>query len=392
MKVLHVIASADPAVGGTIEGLLRIVTTMAKSGHESELVTLDKPDAPWLTDIAFPVHAMGPRTHLYGYTPRLTPWLCRNIERYDIAIMHGIWNYSSFGAWRALAGSSVPYVLFTHGMLDPWFRKAYPRKHWVKQLYWLLAEGRVLRDAKRVLFTADDEQRLAAGVFFGYNYCGQVVGFGTADPPPASQPQTDAWYALMPSLKGRSYFLFLSRIHPKKGCDLLIDAFAKVADLHSSLDLVIAGPDQIGWRQELEQRAPGLADRIHWPGMLTGDAKWGAFRNAEAFVLPSHQENFGIAVAEAMACGRLVLITDKINIWREVAALGGGLVESDTVDGVRALLERALAMSEEDRRIMGQRARDGFLKHFEMEEAVAALASVLEQVRSSARRSPRKGL
>ena len=129
---------------------------------------------------------------------------------------------------------------------------------------------------------------------------------------------------------------------------MLIDAFAKVAADDPELHLVMAGPDQQQWSAELQQTAAkaGIAARIHWPGMITGDAKWGAFYGAEAFILPSHQENFGIAVAEAMACGTPVLLSDKVNIAEEIANDGAGFMEPDTPDGTlqsAATLDRNFA-------------------------------------------------
>jgi glycosyltransferase involved in cell wall biosynthesis len=144
----------------------------------------------------------------------------------------------------------------------------------------------------------------------------------------------------------------LGRIHPKKGCDLLFEAFARVAN--PELHLVMAGPDETGWGTELKTQAMrlGIADRIIWTGMLRGDAKWGALYGAEAFVLPSHQENFGIAVADALACGLIPLISDKVNIAPDVAADGAALMESDTLEGTVHLIERFQALSKEERRIM----------------------------------------
>ena len=102
-----------------------------------------------------------------------------------------------------------------------------------------------------------------------------------------------------------------------------------VAEVAPDLDLVMAGPDQVGWMAELKGLAErlGVAGRIHWPGLMTGRAKWGALAGAEAFILPSHQDSFGVAVGEALGCGTPVLITDKVNIWREVRACGAGLVD-----------------------------------------------------------------
>jgi glycosyltransferase involved in cell wall biosynthesis len=266
-------------------------------------------------------------------------------------------------------------------MMDPWFREQYPIKHVFKQVFWSLAEGRVLRDAKMVLFTSEEEKLRARNVFHGHAYREQVVLYGAANPEGDAAAEKAAFFIAFPALQHRRFLLFLSRIHRKKGCDLLIRAFAQCADqLSSRLQLVIAGPDQVGWMRELKALAArlGVAERVHWTGMLEGELKWGAFRSAEAFVLPSHQENFGVVVAEAMACGTPVLISNKVNIWREVVASHGGFAAPDTVEGTEDLLRRFQSLSEEERTQMKRDARQGFVQRFEIRAAVHDLLRVIE--------------
>ena len=370
MRLLHVISLTDPATGGPIEALLRISEVMIRDGHQVTVASLEDEGEVVRRGFPFAVVALGNGTRKFSYNARLTPWLKENASRFDAVILHGLWNYSSVGAWRALHKSAVPYYIFAHGMMDPWFRDEYPLKHKLKQLYWSLAQGRVLRDAKAVLFTCEEERERARGVFAGHAYREQVVLFGTADPEGSAEAQKAAFDAAFPELRERKFLLFLSRIHPKKGCDLLIQAFADcLEDLGPEVDLVIAGPDQVGWAAELQASATklGVPHRVHWPGMLKGDVKWGAFRRAEAFVLASHQENFGFVVAEAMACCTPVLISNKVNIWREVEASDAGLVAPDTLEGTRELLRRFAALRTSDRERMRERARSGFLKNFDIE-------------------------
>ena len=154
-----------------------------------------------------------------------------------------------------------------------------------------------------------------------------------------------------PELRGKRLALFIGRIHPKKGCDLLIEAYAKVLGQDPDWHLVIAGPDQVGLREDLHYRAAelGIAPTVTWTGMLSGTMKWGALRSAEVFVLPSHQENFGIAVAEALAAGTPTLISNKVNIWREIEADGAGIVAEDTLEGTRQLFQSYVELSEQKR-------------------------------------------
>lgn len=370
MKLLHVIAGTDSESGGPIEALLRISEVLIHDGHQVCVASLEDEEEVAQRNFPFPVTALGHGTRPYRYNPKLAPWLSENACRFDAVVLHGLWNYSSFGSWRALRSSATPYYIFSHGMLDPWFRLRYPMKHLAKQAFWTLAEGRVLRDARAVLFTCEEEKLRARNVFKGHPYRERVVLFGTADPKGNAASQLRAFHNAFPGLEHRRFLLYLSRIHPKKGCDLLIRAFAElVLQLPGELDLVIAGPDQVGWAPELQAlaRTLGIDQRIHWPGMLRDDVKWGAFRAAEAMILPSHQENFGFVVAEAMACSTPVLVSDKVNIWREVEAARAGLVAPDTLEGTKSLIAQFVAMQPAERTRMAEDARAGFLRYFDIE-------------------------
>jgi glycosyltransferase involved in cell wall biosynthesis len=325
------------------------------------------------------VHALGPGKGNYGYTPDLVPWLRDHASRYDVVVVRGIWQYTSFACWRALRNSSTPYVVFTHGMLDPWFKRAYPLKHLKKWMYWPWAEYRVLRDAAAVLFTCEEERILARQSFWLYRCNEVVVNYGTAAPSSDREAQESAFFALHPKLKGKRIALFLGRIHTKKGCDLLIEAFSQVLAQDPDWHLVIAGPDQIGWQSTLTElaREKGVERLITWPGMISGDVKYGAIKAAEVFVLPSHQENFGIAVAEALACGTPVLISERVNIWREVQQDGAGIVARDDLAGTCSLLRSWIEMSPLQRSTMREKARSCFERRFHIENAAESLVRVL---------------
>jgi glycosyltransferase involved in cell wall biosynthesis len=297
-------------------------------------------------------------------------------------IINGLWNYASFGTWRVLHSLAVPYFVFPHGMLDPWFNRAYPVKGAFKSVFWKLFEHKVLRDARGVLFTCEDERLLASQSFLPYQAREFVVGYGANDVQGNSDDQRAAFFAAVPEARGRKVILFLSRIHQKKGVDILIEAFAANAKECPDYELVIAGPDQEGLKPQLQKRANelGFGDRIHWPGMLAGDAKWGAFRAAEFFVLPSHQENFGVVVAEAMAFSRPVLITNKVNIWREIEADGAGLVVNDDTDALTTGLRTMCLLSETQRQSFQKNARDCFVRRYNIEDNAMRLLGLIESL------------
>lgn len=384
-RVLHLLETADPKTGGPLEVAYRLGLEWSRQGHAQDLVTLDAPGESFLPDYPGTITAIGPArgrslAERYRYAPGVVPWLSAHAPAYDAVLVSGLWRYQARAAFKALAGGPTPYFAFTHGMLDPWFRKQYPLKHLAKQVSWWVGEGPMLAKARAVIFTCEEERLLADGAFWPYRLAASVSSLGTADIEGEPQAQIAAFRAAIPQVDDKRFLLFLSRIHEKKGCDLLVEAFAAIADTQPDLDLVIAGPDQMGLVAGLQARADtlGIGARVHFPGMLVGDVKFGAFRAAEAFVLPSHQENFGMVVAEAMACGTAPLISDKVNIWREVAADGAGLVESDTVAGATALLTRFLAMSPADRAAMRDAARASFLKRFRIDQAAQTLMRIIE--------------
>jgi glycosyltransferase involved in cell wall biosynthesis len=354
------------------------------AGNSVDVVCGDAPDARWLVGTGLSkVIALGPSYAGYRYCPRLLPWLRANSAQYDAVIVDGLWQYHGFAAWRALAGTQTPYFVFTHGMLDPWFKHTYPLKHLKKWLYWPWAEYRVLRDARRVIFTCEDEKLLARESFWLYEAREAVTSYGVSNPPANGAELASKFIASHQGLVGARVALYLSRIHAKKGCDLLIDAFAKAVQQDARLHLVVAGPDQTGWVPKLQAQAQalGVAHRITWPGMLQGDMKWGAFYAAEVFVLPSHQENFGIVVAEALACGKPVLISNKVNIWREIEADGAGLVADDTLAGTHSLLARWLAMHPAEFVAMQAKTVSCFQRRFHVQRAADRLLEIIQEAK-----------
>ncbi len=379
MKILRCIHSLNPAIGGPFESVKQLSRVLARRGHEVEVVSLDAPADPWLQRFPATVHALGPGRGSYGYSARFVPWLKARHAQYDAVVVHGIWQYNSFGVWRALHKTATPYFVFPHGMLDPWFNRAYPLKHLKKLLYWPWAEYRVLRDAKAVLFTSEEERCLARKSFPLYRCNEVVVDYGTAAPGINLAAAREEFLNAFPPLRERSLLLFLGRIHEKKGCEELIRAFAEIKN--SSLHLVLAGPcanDDYLRRLKRLTNDLGREKTITFCGMLTGNLKWGALAAAEAFILPSHQENFGIAVVEALACGTPVLLSNKINIWREIVNDACGFAEEDGVAGTRRLIERWLATPPPKRSEMAACARLCFANRFEISRAVDSMLRVLE--------------
>lgn len=384
MRILHCISSMNPAGGGPVEALKQLSVAYEASGCTVHVATLDEPSAPWIKDAGLPVFALGPRyLGKWGYAPAYRGWIKSNASRYDLIVIDGIWQYHSFGAWSALKGTGVPYVVFTHGMLDPWFKRRYPLKHFRKWMFWPWADYRVLRDAKAVLFTCEEERRLARRSFWLYKARGVVVPFGTSMPPGEHDLQKALFLERFPGLKKKRVLLFLGRIHEKKGVEMLIRAFAAHAESmrENSVALVIAGPDDGDYavRMKALARELGVADQILWTGMLRDKLKWGAFRVSDAFILPSFQENFGIAVAEAAACGVPVLISDQVNIWREIEEADAGFVAPATIAGTERLLSNWLKAPSDEMGRKRVNAHKCFLENFLIDRLPSRLIALLHQ-------------
>jgi len=378
---LHVIASLDPATGGTAEGVQELASSALRGGRTVEILTLDLPQSTWGNNVGCTLHRLGPCTlGTYRYSARLRPWLRAHHGQYKAVVVHGLWQYHGLAVRSELHATATPYFIYTHGMLDPWFKHQFPLKHLKKSAYWPWGEYRVLRDARAVLFTCEEERRLARQSFAHYRANEAVVSFGSPGPGDAdAKAQREAFLQQFPQLRDKRVLLFLGRVHLKKACDLLVSAFAAAAHTDPQLQLVIAGPDPDGLEPQLRALARGLgSDRITFTGMLNEQLKWGALRAAEVLLLPSHQENFGISVVEALACAVPVLISDKVNIWREIAADGAGLVAPDTLAGTSQTMAIWLGFTAVQRAAMAQQAKQCFVQRFHMDAAAAKLQQVLD--------------
>ena len=410
MRVLRIIPVMNPSSGGPCQGIRNIVPELEKLGIHNEVVCLDDPREEFLKKDNFSITALGPAKGPWAFNANLVPWLQENLGRFDVVIIHALWLYHGYGFMKALKlykkqladqGKDIViprYFVMPHGMLDPYFQYAPERKikairNWI---YWKLIERKLINNADGVLFTCMSELLLARIPFRPYHPRKELnIGYGVQSPPPFANSMAESFLEKCPQVKNHSFILFLSRIHDKKGVDLLINAYLKIheksqADKNfppnrqSVPKLVIAGPGletEYGKRmQQLVVNDEKLRDSVLFPGMLSGDAKWGAFYLSEAFILPSHQENFGIAVVESLACGKPVLISNKVNIWQEISDLNAGIISDDTLEGTIKLLENYLLTTKEKKIEMGKQARLTYKKKFDVVEMAQQWVNVISQV------------
>ncbi len=403
MRVLHVVGSMNPQLGGVSQAVRTIVLCLNNAGFYNEVVSLDSADASFLSNEAITIHPLGTGKGSWGYSAKLLPWLKNNLGQFDSVIIHGLWQYHSFSVRKAVKlfqkgqhvkneqKLKVPKIfVMPHGMLDPYFQKAKGRRlkairNW---FYWKVIEGFVINNADGILFTCEEEKTLAKDTFRPYHPKAQkVVGLGVIRPPSYTATCKNSFLRNLVELANNRYLLFLSRIHEKKGVDLLVESYKQLYNSIKEKDelpkLVIAGPGintPYGIKiKQLVDETEGLASHIYFAGMLQGDAKWGAFYGCDAFILSSHQENFGIAVVEALACEKPVLISNQVNIFKEIEENCAGIVKDDTMEGTLELLNCWNKLSAEKKLYMGKQAKLTYEKKFSIETVSKNLIKVLEE-------------
>jgi glycosyltransferase involved in cell wall biosynthesis len=383
LRILHISQSINPKHGGPIEGIRQQAKEHARQGHIVDLACLDIPNSPHLPLPGIKVYPLFKNSFDRFFPFSLVKWLRLYHNKYDAVIINGIWGFHMLASWIALRTCNTPYFVFTHGMLDPWFRRTYPFKHFKKWLLWPWAVYPVLRDASSLLFTCEREKILARHSFWLYDCFETVIDYGTEGVPPAMENSYSKFLSNHPDLSHKQLILFLGRVHPKKGADLLVRAVhalqAEGIWNSAQVCLVMAGPADSIYAKELIKLADeiGVSDSFYWTGMISGQEKWGAFQAADAFILPSHQENFGIAVAEALSCGTPVLISSSVNIAPEIAADGAGFVESDTLDGTTKLIRRWLSLGTKDKLDMRLLARSCFLNRFHISNTTKSIQKAI---------------
>jgi glycosyltransferase involved in cell wall biosynthesis len=382
MNVLHVVCTMDPRTGGVSQAIRLMIKGLTSQGLNSKVVSMGSAETDFRDDFA--IHFVGNGRSSWNFNPGLRDWLGAHMTSYDAVIVHGMWQYHTFAVSYLIkrATGKFPRVyLMPHGMLDPWFQNAPGRaiKAIRNRLIWKMAEHRIVNETDGLLFTCETEKILARQAFRPYHPKAEhVVGLGVDSPPPYETDMTVAFHQHCKVPKDGEYILYLGRLDPKKGLDLLINAYVSLKRQGYRLpELVVAGP---GLGTPYADRLRKLAANesgIHFPGMLRGSAKWGAFYGCEAFILPSHQENFGIAVVEALACHKPVLISNQVNIWREIAQRGSGIVENNTLEGAATLLTKWIFLADEEKVTMGHQARETYLQHYAVENTSAALSRAL---------------
>jgi len=340
MRILHLITSISPVIGGPAMAMRGLGRAQVSAGMDVTIV------ATWMDELSLKtaeefraagmkVHLLGPAKGPLSAHPQLARTVQQAMEQAQVCHIHGLWeNIQHFGA-RAAVARGVPYIIRPCGMLDPWSLR---QSKWKKRLYMAWRLRRDLQQAAALHFTAAAERDLTQPLKLSAPAIVEPNGVDLKEF--ENLPPRGTFRARYPAIGDRPMVLFLSRVHPKKGLDLLVRALARSS--HREAMLVIAGPDWANHTAEIQQlvQSLGLSDRVIFTGMLHGCQRIEAMVDADLFALTSHSENFGVAVVEALAAGTPVVISDQVNIYQEIAAAGVGAAVSLDVPTITQTLDR----------------------------------------------------
>jgi len=380
MKILHIINTCDPKSGGPIEGLKQYYEQYKKNNIYAEILCSDEPNSYYLKDSKLPkVNAMGKGLFNYSFNFKLLKWLEINIDRFDFLIVNGVWQFHNYAVWKIAKIKKIPYFVFTHGMLDPWFKYKYPLKHLKKIIYWYIFQHKFLNNAKKVFFTSIEEKRLAKKSFKNLLVKSEVICYGISNSN-SLYKNNKLFNKKFSKIKNKKIILFLGRLHPKKGLENLIDAFSKIDLVKYNLHLLIVGPSSKNYKDKILKIVQDykLNKFITFENTVLGKLKSAIINSCKIFALPSHQENFGIAVVEALRYKKPVLISDKVNIWREIKEFKAGFIGKDTAEGTKRSLIKWLKTSENEQKIISQNAYKCFNHKFNLNKTFSSFINVIK--------------
>lgn len=377
------IPSLGPHRGGPSYFLPLLARDLGAAGVTVEIAATDDDGADRLdVPLGRPVMFEGATTHFfprqarfYTFSLPLAAWLRTHVTSYDLLHIHALFSFAALPAALFADRHRVPYIVRPLGTLNHYGREQ--RRPHLKRASFRVIERPILEHAAAIQYTSEQEGNEAADL--GLRQPSTIIPLGIDLSTYTALPSPDSFLDRHPELRSRPIVLFLSRIDPKKGLDLLLPAFAHAAP---DAALVIAGRGDAGYMSYLERQAAnlGLGDRVTWTGHLSGDEKLAALAAATVFVLPSYSENFGIAAVEALAAGVPTIVSTGVAVASDIRAHDAGVVvgltEADLAEGMSRLLSSASLREDMSRR--GRRlARDHFSMQIVTERTLDLYRSIL---------------
>ncbi|MGA9382835.1 MAG: hormogonium polysaccharide biosynthesis glycosyltransferase HpsP [Phormidium sp.] len=382
MRILQIIPSISLVYGGPSQMVLGLSAALAKAGIEVTILTTnsngDAGQPPLDVPLNCPVEQDGYQIRYFRCSPfrrykfslDLLQWLKSNAKNYDLAHIHALFSPVCSIAATIARKQKLPYILRPLGTLDPADLR---KKKLVKQIYAALLEKPNITGASAIHFTSLEEAKVSER--FGVKTTDLVIPLGVNLPTPEKE---ETEFANLPS----PVILFMSRVDPKKGLDLLIPALQNLANSGIDFHFVLAGsnPQDPEYEENIRsQILAALPNKVTITGFVTGDRKLSLLQNSDLFVLPSYYENFGIAVVEAMAAGTPVCISRGVYIWSDILTAEAGWVCDQTLTSLTETLRLALQDPTEIKR-RGLKAKELTIKNYSWQAIAEQTIQAYQQI------------
>tara|TARA_B100001094_G_C18120413_1_gene766529 strand:- start:278 stop:1411 length:1134 start_codon:yes stop_codon:yes gene_type:complete len=333
-KILKITTTLDPSFGGPSKGVINTAIHLVKRGYYVDIVTIDKNKFN-LKELKKKIRIVNFKKYIgnnYRFSLDFFFWLIKNRNKYEYFVVHGLWQFPTLAA-RLLIKKK--YYVYTHGQLDPYFALDIKKKI-KKILYWLFVEHRNLENSRSILLTTLGEKLNLNKTFVNTKRIKKKVTEYGIYPQKKFDKQKviSKFYKKFKFLKNKNFFLFLGRIDEKKGCDIIIEAVKKLKNKLDSLVIIVGpAPNKI-YKNKLINlvKSYNLTSKIYFFDPLYGNLKWVLISLSKAMLLPSHGENFGIALVESLSMAKPVITSNKVNIYKDILNYKCGLISNDNID------------------------------------------------------------
>jgi glycosyltransferase involved in cell wall biosynthesis len=380
MKVLHIASSLDPERGGPTKVIVELTGSLREKGIDVfiyapsyQVKTIETYDIDGVAVTTFPTDSISKIWPFHSFS--FTGALKKEIGNFDLIHIHEIWHHPEFVCYKTAQKIRKPYLITIHGALDS---PCLNYKACKKKIYSTLIQKKILREAAAIHATNENEVQSITDYTDNKNIFCVPNGLNVADY--ENLPDKSELETLYSQVKGKKVILFLGRIHPKKGLDILAKAFGKIARIKSNICLLIVGPDNNNYQRKIGKilSSENVLDKAVFTGTLTGAKKLASLSGSNVFVLPSHSEGFGMSILEAMICGLPVVITKECH-FPEVKKMQAGKIINGNVDELAEIILELLDNPDLCRR-MGDAGRQLVKDKYTWDQAANMMIDHYEEI------------
>ena len=393
MKILHVIPSYEPAwaFGGTVTATSQLCRALARHGIDVTVYTTDADGKGGHLDVPIekPVNLGGVNVWYFHcdfgvkkafYSRGLGNKLSESVRDFDLVHVSAIWQWIQVDVYKACKFFNKPYIVSSHGSFSPW---PWNRNLTMKRIYWFLFGKKTIKNAKAIHFTAEEE-RLKS--FSTVLFLTEIHSFIAPNGIDINKIKNSKDIRKSIDISEKKFvLLFVGRVHRKKGIDFVMEALKRLNN-ENFVILIVGNKEDVVYANKLVKISNNIKNNVIWHKQVKEEEVWDFYISSNLFILPSYDENFGMVVVEAMACGLPVLISKNVGIWREIKSDGAGFVVNQDVDEIAGVLKKI----SKDKKLLDQMSRSAKKsaeKRFAIDKVASLMVKAYEDVLTG-RRSP----